>query len=55
MRTTHPKIKKRIPDFEQVFFINKKSITNTSFRKSNKKEESPDEGLQFNRIQCPSK
>ena len=38
MRTTHPKIKKRIPDFEQVFFINKKSITNTSFRKSNKKE-----------------
>ena len=55
MRTTHPELKKHVPDAEEVFYINRKSITDTSFRQSNKKEESPDEGLQFNRIQCPSK
>ena len=39
---------------EEIFYINKKSITDTSFMRS-KKEEAPDKGLQFNRIQCPSK
>ena len=54
---THILIKRYVEeiDEEDVFYINKESITDTSFRRSNKKEESPEEGLKFTRIQCPSK
>ena len=54
MKITHPELKKHVPDAEDVFYINRKSITDTSFMRSNK-EEAPDKGLKFNRIQCPSK
>ena len=52
MRMTHQEIKKHAPDYEEVFYINRESITETSFWRS-KKASSPEEGLKFTRIQCP--
>ena len=54
MKITHPELKKYVPDAEEVFYINKESITDTSFRRS-KKASSPEDGVKFTRIQCPSK
>lgn len=51
---THIIMKEYVPlfnDFE-ILYINKASITDTSFRRS-KKASSPEDGLKLTRIQCP--
>jgi len=52
------KMKYNLPELEQYEvdrYILRKSITDNSFRDSNKKELDPEEGVKFTRIQCPSK
>lgn len=52
MIITHPELIKMVPDAKEVYYIHKDSITEKTFRRS-KEKESPDEGLEFTRIQCP--
>lgn len=49
MKKKHPKLK----NHEIIRYVNIQSITDNSFMDSNIKEESPEDGLKFTRIQCP--
>ena len=51
---THILIKRYVEEIgeEDIFYINKESITDTSFMRSNKAS-SPEDGVKFSRIQCP--